>query len=273
MENNYHIERKRLQRITKEQEIFLRKTLFETTNLEFFLRKCHQLAPYSIRNVLLMIAQSNGQASECKGVDGWRKKGVKVLPGANPMKIFAPNEKGAWSITNVYDVCNTDGVREEQLLPTPEYHMQLLSRLLQKTVGWNLEIVKFRPDFKKMTAKNNTRKTVYIRDDLSPRIQAVLAIREICILTMSKDCLQGKRVPMTEEKTMAFATVAAFEIADWLKENPPKIPNKVKEILLNEGEFLDNLKDINRVAYQLIKELKNILSVAYAKEEEKMAKV
>ena len=264
---NYNIERGKLQGITKKQENFLKETLFSTKNLEFFLRKCHQLAPYSVRNVLLMIAQSNGQASECKGTDGWRKKGAKVLPGAKPMKIFAPNEKGAWSITNVYDICNTDAEKEEKIIPSIEYHINLLKRLIKKQVGWNLEIVKFRPDFTKMTARNNSRKTIYIRDDISARMQAILAIREICVLTMSKDCLQHKRVAMTEEKTVAFATVAAFEVADWLQENPPKIPNKVKEIILNDGNFLDNLKDVNRIAYQHIKELKTILSVAYAEQE------
>lgn len=253
-----------LQSMLKEQFKYLMDTMLMTTNLEFFLHQCVHMQPYSIRNTMLIIRQTNGTAIECHGKDEWANRGVTVHPGANPIKIFAPmdgNNRGkqnAFCITFTYDVSDTDGVPEEFSMDGKD-QLDLLNSVAN-TYGWNIALAPFNPDFKQMTFVDGNKRTIYLRKDLSERNQIILATKELALRHIEDSVMRGKVRPMNHDMHAAMANLAAFELSDYLGMNPSKIHQRAKELILQNGIFENNLKYANNVAYQIIKKMKDIIS-------------
>lgn len=256
-----------MQSVIKNQFDFLKNTLLTSVNLEVFLRFCHQLSPYSVRNVLLIMAQSNGKATECHGADEWSKKyGVTVLNGATPYSIFAPmeNREKKFTIAWIYDISDTScgGRKIEKNILNYEQHLNLLN-VVAKQMQLKLVFSVFSNELanKGVIRKDNT---IYMNKNYSYRINTILVLREICLEKINILIRKRKRAISYNDLNKAIASCAAFEISDWLNENPPRINTQAKQIILNTGLFEANVKDINNISFQVIKDIKKILSITMA---------
>ena len=253
-----------MQNVIKNQFDFLKHSFMTSCNLEIFLRFCHQLSPYSVRNVLLIMAQSNGKARECHGADEWCKKhGAMVLNGATPYSIFAPMEhkKKTFTIAWVYDIsdtsCNQLSMKE---IPNFNEHLNLLN-LVAKKMGLKLVFSNFSNELinKGVIRKNNI---IYMNKKHSIRINTILVLRELCLEKINILIRNKKRAISYDNLNKAIACCSAFEISDWLNENPPRINSKAKQIILTNGLFEANIRDINNIAFQVIKDIKKIIDIS-----------
>lgn len=242
---------------------YLKKTLLTTKNLEVLLRFCHKLKPYSIRNVLLLMAQTNGVVDECHGTDEWQKKfSTKVLAGAKPLYIYAPKGYGKqreFCIAATYDIRDTDRKYLTKVaMPQMTEHINLINSLAI-AMSYKLVLAQFKSGYKYNVYVDNAKHIIYINSQIAMKTKCVLALKELSAIHIENSIRTGKRKPVSDALKKSLAVVSAFEISDWLNENPPKINRTAKEILLSEGLLINNLKDGNNIAYQLIKQLEDIL--------------
>ena len=231
------------------------------TLTELFLSRSMSLRPYSVRNIGLILHQSNWVATEVRGADEWKANGAKVLTGARPLEIFAPvkkNGKMEFIKTQVYDVSMTTVSARSQRLFGESLDGQLaFLNAVAQGIGWKLAYTTFKPSYTKLTYADWRTQVIYISNSAKKSLQVLMAAKELIVLMQQEAIRTGDRVAQSYELANSIAIASAFELCAYWGDKPPKLPMQAKKALADDLE--NNLKDIHRLSCALQKKIKEVL--------------
>lgn len=236
--------------------------------VEWFLTEVEKLFPYSVANVMSMEYQANDSLTKVNGADAWKRfYHADIVPGAKPLQIYAPsadkNERG-FVLTNVYDAYSTTRRQFKERSPIgTKKPVIFASEVFWAHYGYAVKTADMSSPF----VRKDDRKTLYLSTNLSERVMLCIILQQYTLLTVWKLIKSGKRANMSAEKTRAEGMAVGYMLAKWLQADTPNLNTKAKKLLMYDGDFFENLKDVQK----LFKETRKAIS-SYLKEQKEVSK-
>ena len=236
-------------------------------SVEWFFGEEVKLFPYSVANVMSMEYQAHDSLTKVNGTDAWKKfYNAEVIAGAKPLQIYAPSagsERG-FVLTNVYDVASTTRRQFKERPPIGTQNpIVFASEVFAKHYGYAVKTA----DMKSPFVRKDDRKALYLSNGLSERVMLCVILQQYTLLTVWKLIKSGKRANMSAEKTRAEGMAVGYMLAKWLQADTPNLNTKAKKLLMYDGDFFENLKDVQK----LFKETRKAIS-SYLKEQKEVSK-
>lgn len=237
-------------------------------SVEWFLGEVSKLFPYSIANVMTMEYQAGNKLTKVNGADAWKKfYHADIIPGAKPLQIYAPStnktERG-FVLTNVYDAASTTRRQFKERVPIgAENPINFASKIFEAHYGYSVKTADMSSPF----VRKDDRKILYLSTNLSERVMLCIILQQYTLLTVWKLIKAGKRANMSADKTRAEGMAVGYMLAKWLQADTPNLNAKAKKLLMYDGDFFENLKDVQKI----FKETRKAIS-SYLKEQERASK-
>lgn len=234
-------------------------------SVEWFLGEVSKLFPYSIANIMTMEYQANDKLTKVNGADAWKKfYHADIIPGAKPLQIYAPSTNKSdrgFVLTNVYDVSSTTRRQFKERSPIGAKKPVIFAlEVFLAHYGYTVKTA----DIKLPFIRKDDRKTLYLSTSLSERVMLCIILQQYTLLTVWKLIKAGKRANMSADKTRAEGMAVGYMLAKWFQADTPNLNGKAKKLLMYDGDFFENLKDVQK----LFKETRKAIS-SYLKEQER----